>query len=95
MKLIPSENKTKSGSWNNFNSDTINDFIKKHKPEFVDVVSNSDGFNCWENREDTIVIQLPNLVKWDMVEDVQRLGADEFDWDNVDGQSVVIRMWWD
>ena len=93
MKLIPSKNKTERGSWNNFNSDTLHEFATNYNVKFVDV----EDEDCWENCEDTAVIQLPSQVRWDMVQAIQNLNADEFDWQyvTVDGQSVVVRLWWD
>ena len=91
MKTIPSENRTETGCWNNFDSVILNRFVTKHQPKFVDVI----GGDYWKNNGDTVVIKMPNKVTWNVVMDINALDADEFDVLPNGKNSVVIRLWWD
>ena len=90
MKLTPSVNKTFKGSWNNFDSKNLDKFVKDFHPDFVD----SDE-QCWENCEDTAVFTMPFQITWEVVGAVNDLRPDEFAYEKIDDDKVVIRLWWD
>jgi hypothetical protein len=99
MKLKPSSNKTEKGSWNNFNSNSLDRFVNLCHPEFVDIIPGKSlkdsKWDCWVNKEDTVVIKLPSLVGWEVVEQLNALYCDEFDYIPLSNAEVVIRLWWD
>ena len=91
MKLTPSLNKTEKGSWNNFCSDTFDEFVKNFHPDFVD----SNHESHWENCEDTAVFTMPGKISWDVVRAFENLCADEFNFITINKNKVLIRLWWD
>jgi hypothetical protein len=91
MKLTPSVNKTERGSWNNFNSDVLDKFVKDFHPDFVD----SDHESYWKNCEDTAVFTMPVKISWDVVRAFENLYANEFNFITINKNKVLIRLWWD
>jgi len=91
MKLTPSVNKTAKGSWNNFNSDIFDQFVKDFKPDFVDIADDLSWYNC----EDTAVFTMPFEIDWGVVNAFNDLIADEFDFINLGENKALIRLWWD